>query len=164
MWSQLSELKGQLKAAAHDTRRALGGCNCAQFPLFLCALLRWLGFFLTTLALLQGLPGQKQCAGLHLLSLCPTVLPIASPSSSLHWMGAPPSPPEDTAAALATSVSTLRWDMVQCSLLTEHLRAVPGRMSHSGQGEIKLLELSKSNFHNECLPCGLHVGTVPDSG
>jgi len=33
-------------------------------------------------------------------------------------------------------------------------------MSHLSQEEIKLLELSKSNFRDKCLPCGLHVEPV----
>lgn len=33
-------------------------------------------------------------------------------------------------------------------------------MSHLSQEEIKLLELNKSNFHDKCLPCGLHVEPV----
>lgn len=93
------------------------------------------------------------------------VLPVLSPPSSWRWVPGRsrhwfPGHPEQAAAGWAAPVSTPQRDIMQSSLPLEYLQAVPGRMSYLSQEEIKLLELSKSNFHDKCLPRGLHVEPV----
>lgn len=75
-------------------------------------------------------------------------------------VGAATGSQEPAAVGWAASTSTLQRDIRQRRLPLERLQAVPGRVSHLSQEEIKLLELRKRNLHGKCVPCGLHVETV----
>lgn len=148
------ELDQQLKAAVCDTRLTTEASNCTLFSILLCPLKMFFRFSSEGFRLCYR-DFQTRSAGLQ--PLCPVVLPVAPESSSLLCVPGWSSPwlPEPAAGGWVTSVSTLEGDITQLSLLLGCLQAVPGRMSHLShlsQEEIKLLELSKSNFHDKWCP------------
>lgn len=146
-------------------RDRLLGPIIAPFSLLLCALFKCFVFFPRD----SGSAAEDFQARSDVLGFSP-LLPVPCsclqrrrrPLGSGSRQEQPPVPrtPEQRAVGWTASTSTLQRDMGQFGLPLERLRAVPGRMNHVSQEEIKLSELSKSNFRDKCSPCGLHVEPV----